>query len=61
MKKNEKLDVRLQRHLRCNDCTKAETRTVIFHNSDDNVCPYCGSKNTQRLFQVMLKAEVEVF
>ena len=59
MKKEKKLAVRLQHHFLCRDCTKAETHTVIFCNSDDNVCIHCGSKNTDELFQAILKAEFE--
>lgn len=56
--KNIKLDIRLQHHFICNECTTKEVFTVIFYNSDDNVCPYCGSKNCEALMQARLKAEV---
>lgn len=53
-----KLDIRLQNHFICHECTGKEVHTVIFYNSDDNVCAYCGSKNTEHLMQSRLKAEV---
>ena len=56
---NEKqLDIRLQHHLICHECTMKNKREVIFFNDDDNVCRYCGSKNTEHLMQVRLKAKV---
>jgi hypothetical protein len=56
--KNIKLDIRLQHHFICHECTKNKVHDVIFYNSDDNVCCYCGSKNTEKLLQARLKAEV---
>ncbi len=56
--KNKKLDIRLQHHFICHECTNKEVHTVIFFNDDDNVCRYCGSKNCELLMQVRLKAEV---
>ncbi len=53
--KNKKLDIRLQHHFICFDCTKEEVHKVIFYNSDDNVCRYCGSKNCEMLMQARLK------
>lgn len=56
--KKTKIDLRLQHHFICNDCSKKEVIKVIFYNSDDNVCSYCGSKETSHLFQEKLKAEI---
>ena len=56
--KNIKIDIRLQHHHMCNDCTEKEIHKVIFHNDDDNVCRYCGSKNTEPLMQCRLKTEM---
>ena len=56
--KNIKIDIRLQHHQICNDCTKKETHKVIFYNDNDDVCRYCGSKNTKLLMQCRLKAEM---
>jgi len=56
--KNIKIDIRPQHHFICDDCTTEEVHKVIFYNSDDNVCRYCGSKNTEPLFQCRLKAEI---
>lgn len=56
--KNIKLDIRLQHHFVCHECTADEVHVVIFYNSDDNVCPYCGSKNCEALLQARLKVEV---
>ena len=58
MSEKEKIDIRLQHHFVCNDCTKEEINTVLFYNADDSVCIYCGSKNTDKLFQARLKAEI---
>lgn len=57
----KKLDIRLQHHWICNDCTEKEVHKVIFYNDDDNVCLYCGSKNTDMLIQARLKAEIILF
>lgn len=56
--KNIKLDIRLQNIWICYECTADEIHTVLFYNSDDSVCRYCGSKNTEDLMQAHLKAEV---
>jgi len=56
--KDIKIDIRLQHHFICNDCTKEEINSVIFYNNDDNVCGYCGSKNTEPLLQCRLKAQL---
>ena len=56
--KKKKIDIRLQHHFICNDCTEKEVFKVIFFNNDDNVCPYCGSKNCELLLQARLKAEI---
>lgn len=56
--KNIKLDLRLQHHFICHECTMKEVHTVIFYNDDDNVCRSCGSKNCEGLMQARLKAEV---
>jgi rRNA maturation endonuclease Nob1 len=56
-----KIDIFLQHHFICNDCTEKEVFEVLFYNNDDNVCIYCGSKNTRKLFQARLKAKIENF
>lgn len=53
-----KIDIILQHHFICNECTKEQNQTVLFYNADDSVCSYCGSKDTNALFQVKLKAEI---
>ncbi len=55
--KNKKIDIRLQHHFLCNDCTEKRVHEVTFFNDDDNVCVHCGSKNTDLLMQARLKAE----
>lgn len=57
----QKIDIRLQHHFICKDCTSKEVFDVIFYNNDDNVCTYCGSKNTDHLMQARLKAEIIVY
>ena len=54
----KKIDIRLQHTFICHECTSKEVYTVLFYNNDDNVCPYCGSKNCELLTQARLKAEV---
>lgn len=54
----EKIDIRLHHHFICKDCRQKEAREVIFYNADDNVCVYCGSKNTDSLLKARLKAEI---
>lgn len=56
--RNKKIDTRLQDHFICNDCTKEEGRKVLFYNSDDNVCRYCGSKDCDLVLQARLKGEI---
>ena len=56
--KFKKLDIRLQHHFICHECTMKQVHTVIFFNNDDNVCTYCGSKNTEHLLQARLKSEL---
>lgn len=55
---NKKIDIRLQHHFICNDCTRKEIFTVIFYNSDDNVCIHCGSKDSDLIIQARLKGEL---
>lgn len=55
---DKKIDTYLQHHFICNDCSEKEVTTVIFYNDDDNVCIYCGSKNTNKLLQAKLKAKI---
>lgn len=58
MSKNKKLDIRLQHHFICNYCTKKNVHKTIFFNDDDNVCPYCGSKDCDLILQARLKGEI---
>ena len=50
----KKIKIRLRNYFICkdSDCEK------IFHNDDDNVCAYCGSKNTRKIYQSVLKGEI---
>ena len=52
-----KIDISLQNHFICNHCTKEEAHTIIFYNNDDNVCTYCGSKDTKKIYQAKLKGK----
>ena len=55
--KFKKLDKQLIDYFICHeaDCKK------IFFNDDDNVCPYCGSKETDKTYGGMLKGEIRKF
>ena len=59
--KKQKLDFFLYKYFICNDCTKERVHRVIFFNDDDNVCKYCGSKDTDLLLQARLKAEIIIY
>lgn len=60
MKKEfKKVTIRLRNHFTCDNCTTENKQKVVFFNSDDNVCPHCGSKDTVNLYQIVLKAEID--
>jgi len=50
-----KINISLNNAFICKDkeCNK------IFFNGDDNVCTYCGSKNTRKIFKCKLIGELE--
>ncbi len=55
----EKLDIRLDYYFICGKGLGTEkTCGMIFFNNDDNVCCYCGSKNTQKIYGARLKGEL---
>jgi len=51
----KKVNISLKKGFVCND----KDCKSIFFNSDDNVCIYCGSKNTKRIYKARLTGEVE--
>lgn len=53
------MKITLKNHRLCYDCTREEGVKVLFYNADDNVCLYCGSKNTSVLYNAELKAELD--
>lgn len=61
--KKKKIDIRPQHHWICDGFSLETEKSCgkIFFNDDDNVCVYCGSKNTSQLFQCRLKAEIFIY
>ena len=53
--KKETIDIKLNNYWICSGQGTEKNCKKIFYNDDDNVCEYCGSKNTSKILNASLR------